>query len=91
LPTVKGDVAVSWQRDGSSFSLQTSVPSNATAEITLPGRTGGWTTMGAEGMGDILADASARGRAGVLATNKAEDGVSLEVAGPRQIRLTALG
>lgn len=90
FPTVKGDVAVSWRRDGGSFSLGASLPPGTTAEITLAERPGGgWTAVEVDGVGDVLSDASARARAGVAAIRRTDGAVTLEVAGPREIRLTA--
>ena len=89
FPTVKGDVAVSWRRDDRSFSLEASLPPETTAEITLPDRPGGWAAVEVDGIGDVLSDASARSRAGVLEIDRTEAGVRLVVAGPRKIDLTA--
>ena len=36
MPTVAGPVRVSWSRRGKRFSLQTSIPANAEASVTLP-------------------------------------------------------
>lgn len=35
-PSVRGDIAVSWRRDGASFTLDIDVPPDAAAEIALP-------------------------------------------------------
>jgi alpha-L-rhamnosidase len=36
LPTVAGPLSVNWQRRATTFSLQTTIPANATATIALP-------------------------------------------------------
>ena len=89
FPTVKGDVAVSWSRDDRSFRLETSLPAETTAEITVPGRPGGLTALEVDKVGDVLSDALARSRAAVLEIERSDTGMRLVVAGPRRITLTA--
>jgi hypothetical protein len=50
FPTVKGDIPVSWQSDGDSFRLETSIPTGMTAEVTLPEHRGGWSVVEVDGV-----------------------------------------
>ena len=89
FPTAKGDVAVSWRWEGGAFRLEASLPPGTTAEIVFPERDGGWASLEVDKLGNVLSDALARSRAGVLEIERTETSLKLTVAGERRIRLTA--
>ena len=45
FPTVRGEVHISWRNARDSFELDISVPANTTAEIVLPARAAGWSSI----------------------------------------------
>jgi len=88
FPTVKGDIPVSWEKDGNGFRLAVKVPADCTAEVALPRRPGGWRELFVDSAGDVLADESAKSRSGVR-NLVAGESLTLEVDGPRTLYLDA--
>jgi hypothetical protein len=89
FPTVRGDVAVAWQKSSDGFRLSTTIPDDSTAEIILPPRPGGWRAVRVGKAGDVLADAAAQARAGVSSVVRGEETFTLVVQGPRAVEIEA--
>ena len=66
FPTVKGDMAVSWQRDDRSFRLEASLPGKYDSRDHASGASRRMAAFEVDKVGDVLSDALARSRAEVL-------------------------